>query len=94
MEKEAISEDRKREEQNESQALTVAKKMMKKMKEENVEVKKKDVCGNCKKDLKRSDHLRRHVKSVHEGDEEGCSEMDKEKEGTVSYTHLTLPTKA
>jgi len=40
----------------------------------------KDVCGNCKKDLKRSDHLRRHVKSVHEGDEEGCSEMAKEKE--------------
>ena len=54
--------------------------MMKRMKEENVEVKKKDVCGNCKKDLKRSDHLRRHVKSVHEGDEEGCSEMAKEKE--------------
>ena len=53
--------------------------MMKRMKEENVEVKKKDVCGNCKKDLKRSDHLRRHVKSVHEGDEEGCSEMAKEK---------------
>ena len=56
--------------------------------EENVEFKKKDdekvqiqkdVCGNCKKDLKRSDNLRRHVKSVHEGDEEGCSEMAKEK---------------
>ena len=59
----------------------MAKKMIKRMKEENVEVKKKDVCGNCKKDLKRSDHMRRHVKSVHEGDEEGCSEMDKEKEG-------------
>ena len=54
--------------------------MIKRMKEENVEVKKKDVCGNCKKDLKRSDHMRRHVKSVHEGDEEGCSEMAKEKE--------------
>ena len=51
--------------------------MMKKMKEENVEVKKKDVCGNCKKDLKRSDHLRRHVKSVHEWDEEG-EEMTRE----------------
>ena len=25
--------------------------------------------------------MRRHVKSVHEGDEEGCSEMDREKEG-------------
>ncbi len=57
------------------QLMRLAKKMMKKMKEENVEVKKKDVCGNCKKDLKRSDHLRRHVKSVHEWDEEGCSEQ-------------------
>ena len=49
----------------------------------------KYVCGNCKKDLKRSDNLRRHVKSVHEEkdvkadyieeDKEGCSETTKEK---------------
>ena len=40
----------------------------------------KDVCGNCKKDLKRNDSFRTHVESVYEEeDKKGCFEMAKEK---------------
>ena len=51
------------------------KKMIRKVKVQ------KYVCGNCKKDLKRSDNLRRHVKSVHKEEKgntnkcKGCKKL-------------------